>query len=103
MHNLFFYFKSFFIGVLVGKDKYGNTYYVHKKNKKKRWVIYKGLPEATKVPPEWFGWLHGITDTIGEMSDKRHYPNLTGTDFAHTPKDTTLSAKHHADYQRWEP
>lgn len=102
MHNFFFYIKSFFIGKFVGKDSVGNSYYTHKKDSKIRWVIYKGMPEATKVSPEWFGWLHGTLDEPLPYK-LTHYPNLTGTPFAHVPKDTTESAKHRTDYTPWKP
>lgn len=50
-------------GVLVGKDDYGNSYYEARDKSdaydgnKRRWVIYTGYAEASKVPPEWHGWL----------------------------------------------
>ena len=30
----------------------------------RRWVVYKDLAEASKVPPEWHGWLHNTVDTL---------------------------------------
>jgi NADH:ubiquinone oxidoreductase subunit len=49
-------------GHLVGRDDFGNSYYRSKKTPKgvreKRWVLYQGEPEASKVPPEWHIWLH---------------------------------------------
>ena len=41
-------------GELVGTDQFGNTYYRDKKatgRRERRWVLYNGEPEATKVPP----------------------------------------------------
>ena len=45
-------------GQLVGTDEFGNRYYQSRDNvsydgRKRRWVIYDGYAEATKVPPEW--------------------------------------------------
>src|SRR3981189_702287 len=52
-------------GELVGQDEQGNTYYRTKGRKidptlgfERRWVVYNGYAEATKVPPSWHGWLH---------------------------------------------
>ena len=30
--------------------------------RKRRWVIYNGYAEASKVPPDWHGWLHYTFD-----------------------------------------
>ena len=38
------FLKTFFTGIFVGKDKYGNKYYKNKKNE--RWVIYSTEIEA---------------------------------------------------------
>ena len=51
-------------GRLVGQDEYGNRYYEAKDardsydGRRRRWVIYNGYAEASKVPPDWHGWLH---------------------------------------------
>ena len=44
-------------GEFVGEDKFGNRYY-QTKGGKRRWVIYNGTVEASRVPPDWHGWLH---------------------------------------------
>ncbi len=54
-------------GRLIGEDGFGNKYYEDKTGvgpagKARRWVIYVGDAEASKVPPEWYGWLHYILD-----------------------------------------
>jgi NADH:ubiquinone oxidoreductase subunit len=62
-------------GALVGTDSYGNRYYRERGAKplrrgggrfsrEKRWVIYNGEPEASKVPPEWHAWLHHTIDEV---------------------------------------
>jgi len=52
----------------IGVDQFGNKYYRAKPLKgykyDRRWVIYKGAPEASKIPPEWHGWIHHQTDVI---------------------------------------
>src|SRR4051812_13814283 len=51
-------------GVKVGVDQFGNTYYEARDARdsygthKRRWVIYRGYADASKVPAEWHGWLH---------------------------------------------
>ena len=56
-------------GELVGQDEQGNRYYRTKGRKidptlgfERRWVIYNGYAEATRVPPSWHGWLHHTVD-----------------------------------------
>ena len=54
-------------GELVGTDDQGNRYFQDKRvtagRRRKRWVIYQGEPEASRVPPDWHGWLHYTTNT----------------------------------------
>ena len=38
-------------------DEFGNRYYQNKDGSR-RWVIYNGTVEASRVPPDWHGWLH---------------------------------------------
>src|SRR6202140_2517349 len=56
-------------GELVGQDEQGNTYYRTKGGKidptlgfERRWVVYNGYAEATKIPPSWHGWIHHTVD-----------------------------------------
>ena len=56
----------------VGADDTGNKYYEERKasleGRKRRYVIYNGYAEPSKVPAEWHGWLHHTFDkppTIG--------------------------------------
>ncbi len=60
-------------GEEVGRDAEGNRYYRHKKGgtimsaslqKERRWVIYAGEDEASRVPPGWNSWLHHTTDKV---------------------------------------
>jgi NADH:ubiquinone oxidoreductase subunit len=105
---------TYFRGHLVGVDEFGNRYFQDKKvsanGKKKRWVMYNGLAEASKVPASWHGWLHYTTDeVITEKNawEKQHTPNLTGTKFAYFPaghpKKGGVRSKATGDYQAWKP
>jgi NADH:ubiquinone oxidoreductase subunit len=104
-------------GELVGTDAFGNRYYIDRRTKGKkrerRWVMYKGEPEASKVPPEWNGWLHWtlaeppVQGTQPKAWQKPHVPNLTGTEQAYLPPGHTLMggqrSKATGDYEPWTP
>ena len=56
-------------GEHVGTDAQGNKYYRSKPKegeKERRWVIYDGNNDASRVPAEWHGWLHGAFDDVPE-------------------------------------
>ncbi len=88
-------------GAPVGTDEYGNRYYRLKGDKprrlgggrfsrERRWVIYKGEAEGSKVPPEWHAWLHHMYDEVPPPRqrypwEKPHQPNLTGTPLVLSP------------------
>ena len=58
------------MGSRVGTDSLGNVYFQGGKDvhgNPRRWVIYAGSNDASRVPPEWHGWLHG---TLAETPDK---------------------------------
>ncbi len=44
-------------GVKVGTDSLGNTYFRGKRDGR-RWVIYNGSNDASRIPPEWYSWIH---------------------------------------------
>ena len=108
-------------GELVGEDEQGNRYYRTKGRKidptlgfERRWVIYNGLAEASRVPPSWHGWLHHTVDEPPTDSpytprewEKPHLPNMTGTAAAYRPSGSTLASgrrpKATGDYQAWTP
>jgi NADH:ubiquinone oxidoreductase subunit len=97
----------------VGLDAFGNRYFTEKSGGNRRWVIYEGAPEASKVPAEWHAWLHHTTDEppLGERPvivwEKPHIENLTGTTGAYRPGGSVLSdhdrQKTGGDYQAWTP
>lgn len=103
----------------IGSDEFGNMYYEHKFKKRpfgraKRIVLYNGKVEATKVPPQWYSWLHHMSPEAPESNEKAHEwsqdytPNLTGTKAAYLPSGHPLSANYKrkksvGDYQAWKP
>lgn len=101
-------------GEEVGRDDLGNVYYRHKKDGSRRWVIYSGANDGSRVPPAWQAWLRGtIADLPSEsLPPVRSFqakpePNLTGTMAAFRP-DGSLSGKGvrpaaTGDYQPWTP
>jgi NADH:ubiquinone oxidoreductase subunit len=108
------------MGRLVGEDEFGNRYYEGKTNKesydgrKRRWVIYRGYAEPSKVSPDWFGWLHYTFDeppTVAPLRrrawEKDHLPNLTGTIEAWRPSGSLARTGERpaatGDYQAWRP
>ena len=44
-------------GKKVGQDNQGNKFFIHKKNKKKRWVLYKKQIDPTSLEIKWQIWL----------------------------------------------
>jgi len=114
---------TWFKGEAVGGDRFGNCYYrekgggnVHPDSlrKERRWVIYDGEVEASRVPPEWHAWLHhtvtGPPPPEGPARrswELEHQRNLTGTGAAYRPPGHTLSGGQRArgtgDYEPWTP
>ncbi len=110
-------------GEEVGRDRFGNCYYrekgggsVHADSlrKERRWVIYDGEVEASRVPPDWHGWLHHTVteppppEGLARRSwEKEHLPNQTGTAGAYRPLGHTLSGgkrpRGTGDYEPWTP
>ena len=105
-------------GKRVGIDEFGNQYYTTKsKNNNKptrRWVIYNGYADSSKVPPKWHSWLHNV---VNELPDenltsnktwiKTHTPNLTGSQSAYkrrgSLKKNIAERDNQRDYQSWNP
>jgi NADH:ubiquinone oxidoreductase subunit len=103
----------------VGTDAGGNRYFVQNRGNgplgvPRRWVIYRDSAEASRVPPEWHGWLHYTVDTPPTASDPAPKPwqkpyemNMTGTPNAYRPKGSILRSGRRAaasgDYKAWKP
>jgi NADH:ubiquinone oxidoreductase subunit len=110
-------------GEEVGSDLAGNRYFRAKKRVKqgqpfagseRRWVIYSGANDASHVPPEWHGWLHGQFDGVPESRlpapriwEAGHTPNATGTAAAYRPQGALERGGRRAaatgDYEAWSP
>ncbi|HXP29591.1 MAG TPA: NADH:ubiquinone oxidoreductase subunit NDUFA12 [Stellaceae bacterium] len=112
-------------GELVGTDSEGNRYYREKSHRPllrgggrasrvRRWVIYKGEAEPSRVPPEWHAWLHHTIDEVPKDAErlrypwqKEHQPNLTGTPQAYRPPGSVLRGGERpratGDYEAWIP
>ena len=98
-------------GKRVGEDAEGNTYY-ETKDGKRRWVIYNGEAEASRVSADWHGWLHHTYDappTTAPLKhkawEKPHQENLTGTPLAYAPAGSLRHAElaERRDYDAWQP
>ena len=104
-------------GRRIGTDSAGNVYYESRRDflnygRKRRWVVYAGVPEATVVPPEWHGWLHHTVDVPLDSARrlpwmKPHQPNLTGTPQAYRPNGHEYAGGRSnptaGDYEAWTP
>ena len=100
-------------GEFVGDDEYGNRYY-REKSGDRRWVIYNGEAEASRIPVAWHGWMHKRTDVPPTLDtyhsrewEKPHVPNLTGTSAAYRPRGSILTPEKRqevtGDYEPWTP
>ncbi|HEU0223041.1 MAG TPA: NADH:ubiquinone oxidoreductase subunit NDUFA12 [Paracoccaceae bacterium] len=98
-------------GQPVGEDTEGNRFY-QTPDGRRRWVVYNGVAEASRVSPDWHGWLHHTYDKPPTEAplhrkswEKPHLPNLTGTEEAYHPPGSILVEKpaRRADYEAWVP
>ena len=98
-------------GVAVGEDENGNRFY-RNSDGSRRWVVYHGEMEASRISPEWHGWLHHTfslpptEDPLPRRSwERSHVANLTGTDEAYAPVGSLRAAepKVREDYVAWKP
>ncbi len=51
-------------GRKVGEDGLGNRYFETKKAGGRRWVMYSGSNDVSRVPPEWYAWLTRQIDML---------------------------------------
>ena len=100
-------------GQNVGTDALGNLYYAGRKNGR-RYVVYQGPNDASRIPPEWHGWLHHQIDGIPEEAlpppPEFLMPatgNLTGTADAYRPAGALERGGRRqaasGDYHAWTP
>lgn len=101
-------------GEEVGRDDAGNIYFRHRKDGRRRWVIYNGSNDSSRVPPGWNAWLRGTIDDIPDKSlpERRKFEqppqaNLTGTMAAYRPGGSLASQgvrpASTGDYEAWKP
>ena len=96
--------QTFFSGKFVGQDEFGNKYYQNKKGN--RWVIYKDEIDASKIPAEWYSWIHFTNNKIENVHNldkyewqKPHKSNQTGSRNAYRPdKKNDIKKK----YKSWK-
>jgi NADH:ubiquinone oxidoreductase subunit len=98
-------------GVPVGEDAQGNRFY-QSRDGKRRWVIYNGETEASRISPDWHGWMHHTWDTPPTEQplphkpwEKPHQENLTGTPAAYVPAGSIRrpAPVERRDYEAWQP
>jgi NADH:ubiquinone oxidoreductase subunit len=98
-------------GVKVGEDESGNIFY-RNSDDTKRWVVYNGEAEASRVSPDWHGWLHYTWDeppterpVAHKPWEKPHQENLTGTPQAYAPAGSIrrVNPEPRRDYEPWTP
>ena len=100
-------------GEKVGEDEAGNVFY-QTAGGARRWVVYNGDAEASRVSPDWHGWLHHTYDqppTDAPLArktwEKDHKPNLTGSVAAYAPPGSLRTAESRprvaGDYEAWSP
>ncbi|WP_298811986.1 NADH:ubiquinone oxidoreductase subunit NDUFA12 [uncultured Sphingomonas sp.] len=101
----------------VGEDGLGNTYWeggTTPQGTTRRWVIYKGANDTSRVPPDWFSWLHHQIADVPDQSlpaprqwQKPAVPNMTGTALAYRPSGALEKGGNRAsatgDYEAWSP
>jgi NADH:ubiquinone oxidoreductase subunit len=105
-------------GEHVGTDAQGNKYYRLSEKTvgglEQRWVIYNGPNDASRVPPEWHGWLHHSYDELpqshlppAKIWQAEYTPNATGTVAAYRPQGALERGGRRAaatgDYEAWTP
>jgi NADH:ubiquinone oxidoreductase subunit len=109
----------------IGRDGQGNVYYTAPGTglpgsaAERRFVIYNGATDSSRVPPEWHLWLHHSTarppsemPLAAQLSEKHPWEkpwraNPTGSVAAELPAGalagTGVRARSVADYESWSP
>ncbi len=118
MTNLWTLCHTALFGKFAGADSFGNRYYQGRRHmaggRYRRWVVYRGEVEASRVPPVWHAWLHYTTDDAPAGGDaphppwgREHIPNRTGTDGAYRPPGHIQAGgkrdRATGDYEPWTP
>jgi NADH:ubiquinone oxidoreductase subunit len=106
-------------GKYVATDRFGNRYFRDKKTRpgarERRWVLFNGEPEATKIPPEWHCWMHHTrseplpegTSPFHKPWQQEHVPNPSGSVRAYLQPGHPLKGGQRprtvGDYEPWIP
>ncbi len=101
-------------GEEVGRDDAGNVYFRHRRDSRRRWVMYDGSNDSSRVPPGWNAWLRGTIDEVPEKGLPPRRPfeqapsvNLTGTADAYRPSGSLARGGVRpiatGDYEAWKP
>lgn len=101
----------------VGEDELGNIYWEGGRDTQgnaRRWVIYNGANDPSRIPPHWFAWLSHQLETVPDRAlppprpwQKPAVPNLTGTPRAYRPSGALEKGGQRqmasGDYEAWTP
>ena len=101
-------------GEEAGRDRAGNVYYRNKNDPSRRWVIYAGDNDGSRVPPGWQVWLRGTIDDLPDKAlpkrrsfEKPAAANATGGGDAWRPSGSLRSLgvrpASTGDYTAWTP
>ena len=107
---------------LVGTDEQGNRYFEEaakslpgsENTRPRRYVVYHGVAEASRVPADWHGWLHHTFEESPADApfarrewEQNHLPNMTGTPLAYHPPGSLANEGGAKDtgagYDAWQP
>ena len=90
---------------IVDLSKNAEQPFYDEKNKVK--VIYNGEIDATKIPDEWYSWMHHTKNKIENLHNlkkyswqKEHLYNQTGTDKSYHPNKTNNEIE--KKYKTWK-
>ena len=105
---------SFLNGKKVGEDNQGNRFFIHKKNNKKRWVLYNKKIDPTNLEIKWQIWLTEndknkdiIINDLNYKWQKNKKANLTGTFESYHPANHSEKEKMYSNEKNknsvWKP
>ena len=112
-HTIGTQFAIWRFGKKVGEDQFGNCYFENKDGSR-RWVMYVGEADPTKIPAGWHSWMHHTSnecpvdvDYQPKEWEAEHTPNYTGTAKAYRPRGSMASTQDSAElepgYSSWSP
>jgi NADH:ubiquinone oxidoreductase subunit len=100
-------------GERVGEDDQGNVFY-QTSDGKRRWVVFNGDVEASRISPDWHGWMHHTYDEaptdvplFRREWEADHQANHTGSTEAYAPPGSLRTPEQRprvsGDYEAWAP